>query len=112
MANSLLDSGEALEFPIGYLVEEGGPEAVHLFSGERRLRAYRMLRDEGHDDFSTMMVRVVPRPSEADLHKRALAVNLQRVNLKPSEAGGELCRMMGLVDEVTGQSLWTMRSLA
>lgn len=112
LANSLLDSGEALEFPIGYLTQDGEPEAVHLFSGERRLRAYRMLRDEGHDDFASMMVRVVPRPSEADLHKRALAVNLQRVNLKPSEAGGELVRMMGLVDEGSGLPLWTMRSLA
>lgn len=112
LAASLLDSGEAHHAPVGFLLEDEPGCSVALFMGERRLRAYRMLRDRGYDSFARMAVRVRPRPSEAELCKWGLAENLQRVDLRPSEAGEELCRMLGMVDELSGNALWTMRSLA
>jgi ParB/RepB/Spo0J family partition protein len=112
LAVSLRDTGQALQFPVGYRpMDEPGIEVV-LFLGERRWRAYRLLRDEGLMDYATMPVRIVSQPSEAQLHKWSLAENLQRENLRPSESGEWLCRMMGLADEMTGNPLWTVRSLA
>jgi ParB/RepB/Spo0J family partition protein len=112
LADSLLDSRGSLQPPVGYRVEDGDGCAVELFLGERRWRAYRILRDEGHAEFGKMPVRVVPRPSDRDLHKWHLAENLHREDLKPSETGEWLSRMMGLTDELSGNALWTMRGLA
>lgn len=112
LAASLLDSGEAHQPPVGFLLEDEPGFSVALFMGERRLRAYKMLRDRGHDAFARIEVKVRPRPTEAELCKWGLAENLQRVDLRPSEAGEELCRMLGMVDEMSGNALWTMRSLA
>jgi hypothetical protein len=112
LASSLLDSGEAHHPPVGFLVEDEVGTEVALFMGERRWRAYRLLRDRGHEAFGWMAVKVRPRPTEAQLHKWSLAENLQRVDLRPSEAGEELARMLGMTDEMSGQPLWSMRSLA
>jgi ParB/RepB/Spo0J family partition protein len=111
LADSLRDSRGSLQPPVGYRIDEPGCE-VELFLGERRWRAYRLLRDEGHAEFAQMAVRVVPRPSDRELHKWHLAENLHREDLRPSETGEWLSRMMGLADEMTGNALWTMRGLA
>ena len=113
LAASLLDSGEAHHPPVGFLEDPSRPDTtVKLFMGERRLRAHRLLRDRGHEQFAEMAVSIRPRPTEAQLHKWSLAENLQRVDLRPSETGEELSRMLGMEDEESGLSLWTMRSLA
>jgi hypothetical protein len=112
LATSLLDAGEAHHAPVGYLVSDDPGTEVALFMGERRLRAYRLLRDRGHDAFARMAVKVRPKPTEAQLCKWSLAENLQRVDLRPSESGEELTRMLGMVDEESGVVLWSMRSLA
>ena len=112
LAASLLDSGEAHHPPVGFLEDPDDGTTVKLFMGERRLRANRMLRDRGHEQFAMMAVSIRPQPTEAQLHKWSLAENLQRVDLRPSETGEELSRMLGMEDEMSGQSLWTMRSLA
>jgi ParB/RepB/Spo0J family partition protein len=112
LAASLLDSGEAHHPPVGFLEDPDDGTTVKLFMGERRLRAHRMLRDRGHEQFGMMAVSIRPKPTEAQLHKWSLAENLQRVDLRPSETGEELSRMLGMEDEMSGQSLWTMRSLA
>jgi hypothetical protein len=112
LAASLLDSGEAHHPPVGFLEDPEDGTSVRLFMGERRLRAHRMLRDRGHEQFGMMAVSIRPRPTEAQLHKWSLAENLQRVDLRPSETGEELSRMLGMEDEESGLSLWTMRSLA
>jgi ParB/RepB/Spo0J family partition protein len=112
LAASLLDSGEAHHPPVGFLEDPDDGTTVKLFMGERRLRAHRMLRDRGHEQFAMMAVSIRPQPTEAQLHKWSLAENLQRVDLRPSETGEELSRMLGMEDEMSGQSLWTMRSLA
>jgi hypothetical protein len=57
-------------------------------------------------------VRLIERPSKAQLFKWSLAENLQREDLKPSETGEWLSRMLGEVDEDSGVPLWTSRSLA
>jgi hypothetical protein len=97
---------------VGFLEDPEDGTTVKLFMGERRLRAHRMLRDRGHEQFAMMAVSIRPQPTEAQLHKWSLAENLQRVDLRPSETGEELSRMLGMEDEMSGQSLWTMRSLA
>lgn len=112
LAASLLDSGEAHHPPVGFLEDPDDGTTVRLFMGERRLRAHRLLRDRGHEQFAEMAVSIRPRPTEAQLHKWSLAENLQRVDLRPSETGEELSRMLGMEDEESGLSLWTMRSLA
>ena len=112
LATSLLDSGEAHHAPVGFLVTDEPGTEIALFMGERRWRAYRLLRDRGHAEFATMLVKIRPRPTEAQLCKWSLGENLQREDLRPSEAGEELTRMLGMVDEGSGVSLWTMRSLA
>jgi hypothetical protein len=112
LAGSLRGSLGALQMPVGYLVTDEPGCEVRLFIGERRWRAYRLNRDLGHAEFAKMEVRIVPQPSEKDLHKWSLAENLDRENLLPSEMGEELTRMLGLTDEMTGNALWTMRSLA
>jgi hypothetical protein len=112
LAGSLRGSRGALQMPVGYRVTDEPGCQVRLFIGERRWRAYRLNRDLGHAEFSRMEVRLVPKPSEKDLHKWSLAENLDRENLLPSEMGEELTRMLGLTDEATGNALWTMRSLA
>jgi hypothetical protein len=63
LAASLLDSGEAHHAPVGFLLEDEPGFEVALFMGERRLRAYKMLRDRGHEGFGRMAVRVRPRPT-------------------------------------------------
>lgn len=111
LADSLLDSGGALQCPVGYRVDEP-PHEVELFLGERRWRAYRMLRDEGHAAFAKLPVRLVRKPADRELYKWHLAENLQREDLRPSDTGEWLCRMMGLADEYSGNPLWTTKSLA
>jgi ParB-like chromosome segregation protein Spo0J len=104
LAASLLDSGEAHHPPVGFLEDPDDGTTVKLFMGERRLRAHRMLRDRGHEQFGMMAVSIRPKPTEAQLHKCSLAENLQRVDLRPSETGEELSRMLGMEDEMSGQA--------
>ena len=54
-----------------------------------------------------MPVRMVPEPSEKDFMVMNLAENNQRVNLKPSEEAAWLRDMLELVDEVSGQLLFS-----
>lgn len=108
LAASLLDTGGAIHFPMGYWVND----EVELVAGERRWRAYRLLRDRGHGAFSQLPVRMIERPSAKDAHKWALVENVQRVDLRPSELAAELVRMLELSDEVTGRAVWSRQSLA
>jgi ParB-like chromosome segregation protein Spo0J len=48
LATSLLDSGEAHHAPVGFLVTDEPGTEIALVMGERRWRAYRLLRDRGH----------------------------------------------------------------
>lgn len=110
LAASLLETKGAQQYPVGFLTDGTGSE-VALLMGERRWRAYRILRDKGHADYAALPVRIVAQPSEKDAYKWSLIENLQRVNLRPSETAEWVARMLDLEDEETGRKVWTMESL-
>lgn len=112
LAASLRDSNGPLQLPVGYLIEGDGECEVELVFGERRLRAMELNREVHGARWDGLMVRVIERCSEQEFLKWSLAENLQRVNLKPSEMGAWLARMMAVADPSSGQALWTKRSLA
>lgn len=110
LARSMEDTSGAMQFPLGYEVTD--PEVdVELIAGERRWRAACLLRDEGKGP-GTMTVRLVDEPSERDFLKWSLAENLFRVDLRPSEVGGWLARMLDMDDPESGNPLWSYRTLA
>ncbi len=109
LAASIRDSDGALQLPVGHRAGDG---MVELICGERRLRAQSLLREREGRRWEAMAVRMMEEPTEADFLKWSLAENVQRVNLRPSETGGWLARMMALEDGLTGRGLWTLSSLA
>lgn len=110
-AQSLLNTQGVIHFPTGYRPEDDAVD-VELMTGERRWRAYQMLRNQGHEAFAVLPVRMIERPSPAAEHKWKLVENVQRVDLRPSELAAALARMLGLVDEESGRPIWTHASLA
>jgi hypothetical protein len=111
LANSLADSGGVLHYPVGWAVADDPGTEVELLLGERRLRAYRMLRDEGRAGFERLPVRLVERPSEAVARKWSLVENVQREELRPSEAGVWLAEMLEMTGD-SGRPVWSVESLA
>ena len=112
LARSMQDSGGALQPPVGYRVTGDAGVEVELLMGERRWRAARMLRDQGAAEFAEIPVIVIPEPSEGQKYKWSFSENAQREDLRPSEAGAWLARMLGLVDGESGLPLWSQCALA
>lgn len=110
LARTILETEGVLQAPIGYRVDDA-PMAVELVAGERRWRAYKLLRDQGHEHYAQVPVRLIRRPTEREAYKWSLIENVQRENLKPSELGDWLAKMLELEDEATGCAVWTMESL-
>lgn len=110
LARTIRETEGVLQMPIGYEVDED-PIAVELVAGERRWRAYKLLRDQGHAEYAQVPVRLIRRPSEREAYKWSLIENVQRENLKPSELGDWLAKMLELEDEATGRPVWTLASL-
>lgn len=109
LSASIRDSGGALQLPVGYWAADG---MVELICGERRWRAQVKLREMEGARWERMPVRLIDVPTEADFLKWSLAENVQRVNLRPSETGAWLARMLELEDPGSGRALWTQGSLA
>jgi len=102
LADSLRDSGGALQPGRGYLAGED----LVLIAGERRLRAHALAGLE------RMWVMVGPEPTEGEKLKWNLVENLQRANLRPLETVSRVGAMLEMVEPETGMPMWSQASLA
>lgn len=99
---------------VGWLRPDG--VSVELLSGERRWRAAQLMDEATGESLSgleSLPVRLIERPPDpAERMKRGLIVNLQREDLPPLELAAEVCRMLELTDEASGQAVFSIRGLA
>lgn len=114
LADSLKDSGDPLQFPVGWMeADEAGKEWFVGFIGERRYRATCLRRSRGDEGVTSMLVRVIEKPARRDALRWGLVENTQRLQLRATEEARAIVRMLKEEDPAEeGEALWSKRSLA